>query len=164
MSEAQHLSDALEGLLTRSDNGWFTPLAVATAGLTAEQAATIPAPGFNSIWAIVNHVWFWQRVVALRLAGIQPDRQESAAQRGWPQVREPADEEAWQAARDRVISTNSDLAAAVARLTDEELDRAIEEGRARRYQVMQGIIAHNSYHTCEIISVRHMLGLWLKRT
>jgi hypothetical protein len=27
-----------------------------------------------------------------------------------------------------------------------------------------GLIAHNGYHTCEIISIRHMLGLWLERT
>jgi len=24
--------------------------------------------------------------------------------------------------------------------------------------------AHNSYHACEVISIRHMLGLWLDRT
>ncbi len=164
MSEAQHLSDALEGLLTRSDNGWFTPLTVATEGLTADQAATIPAPGFNSIWAILNHVWFWQRFVALRLAGTQPDRKELGSERGWPSVPEPIDEGAWQRARERVITTNAELATAVARVTNEELNQPIVEGRAKRYQVIQGIIAHNSYHTCEIISVRHMLGLWLART
>lgn len=52
----------------------------------------------------------------------------------------------------------------VAGLTDGDLAAAIEEGRASRYQVVQGPIAHNSYHTYEIISVRHMQGLWLGRT
>jgi hypothetical protein len=56
MSEAQHLAQAIEQLFVSDAPAWFTPFAVATDGLSAEQAATSPAPRFNSIWAVVNHV------------------------------------------------------------------------------------------------------------
>jgi len=164
MSEAQHLSDALEGLFVRPDNGWFTPLTVAIAGLTAEQGATVPAPSFNSVWAVVNHVRFWQEVTLLRLRGLPADRQASGAEDGWPPPVAPADELAWQAACDRAIALNAELAGLIAGTTGEELAQPIAPGRANRYQMIHGVIAHNSYHTCEIILIRHMQGLWLERT
>ena len=40
----------------------------------------------------------------------------------------------------------------------------VSTGRPRRDQIIHGMIAHNSYHACEIITIRHMLGLWLERT
>ena len=83
MPEAQHLADALEGLFSR-DHGWFTPFSVAVDGLDAAQAASVPAPGFHSIWAVVNHVWFWQQVTLLRLQGAPVDRQALGAEDGWP--------------------------------------------------------------------------------
>jgi len=164
MAEAQHLSDALEGLFARPDHGWFTPFAVAIAGLTADQAATVPAERFNSVWAVVNHVRFWHEFVLRRLRGLAVDRRVLEAEKGWPPPDDPADEQAWQAACARVIAVNAELAKLIAGLSDEELAQPIAEGRANRYQVIQGLIAHNSYHTCEIISIRHMQGLWLERT
>ncbi len=52
MSESHYAGEALELLFTRSTPGWFSPFATATAGLTAKQAATVPAPHFNSVWAV----------------------------------------------------------------------------------------------------------------
>jgi len=43
MSEAAHLADALRGLFSNAQNGWFTPLSISTEGLTAAQAASVPA-------------------------------------------------------------------------------------------------------------------------
>ncbi len=164
MTEAQHLADALQGLLTRADSGWFTPVSIAIAGLTAAQAAAIPREGFNSIWSVVNHMCFWHKVLLLRLEGRAVDRQALGAENGWPPAGEPADEQAWQAACRQLTSVNEEVAARIAQLQNDELDQPIAPGRARCYQAIQGLIAHNSYHTCEIISLRHLLGLWLERT
>src|SRR5260370_4130766 len=65
MSEALAIAEALELLFTSATPGWFSPYALATDGLTAEQAATVPAPRFNSVWAVVNHVRYWQEVPLL---------------------------------------------------------------------------------------------------
>lgn len=164
MTEAQHLSDALQGLFAQPDHGWFTSFATATDGLTAEQAAHVPAPRFNSVWGVVNHVRFWQEAMLLRLRGLEVDRSTLGAEDGWPPAGDSADENGWRSARERALEVNELLAKAVSGLSDQELAEPTAPGRALRYQVIQGIITHNSYHTCEIISIRHMQGLWLERT
>ncbi len=62
------------------------------------------------------------------------------------------------------MAVNKELAALVTGFTDEEITQPISTGRPRRDQIIHGMIAHNSYHACEIITIRHMLGLWLERT
>ena len=51
MSESEHLSEALTGLLLEEENGWFLPVFGALEGLSAEQAARSPAEKFNSPWS-----------------------------------------------------------------------------------------------------------------
>lgn len=165
MSEAQHLAEFLTRHFAGFTPGAFLPFEAATEGLTAAQAAAIPAPRFNSVWAIVNHIWFWQEDL-LRLLHNQPTGHEllgAPDESGWPTADEPDDEAAWQAARKRALESNATLAAAVARLSEAELVETLEPLTSPRYRAIQSIIEHNSYHTCEIISVRHMQGLWLEQ-
>jgi hypothetical protein len=163
MSEAQHLAEALVALFTHTDNGWFAPYTEVVAGLSAAQAGTVPAPGFNSVWAVTNHIWYWQEIVYLPLRGLPEDRKAMGDEIGWPPAGSPDDEADWLAAVERVVQQNRDMADLVARLSDEELAQPMFPGRANGYQAIQGVIAHNSYHICEAISIRHMLGLWLER-
>jgi hypothetical protein len=164
MSEAEHLADALRALFVLDDHGLYTPFSTAVAGLTAAQAAASPAPRFNSVWAVVNHVRFWQEVTLLQLRGQPVDRRALGAENGWPPAGDQADESGWQAAVGRCLEVNQELAEMTAALSDEALAMALAPGRAAPWQLIQGMIAHNSYHTCEVISIRHMLGLWLART
>ena len=133
------------------------------AGLSAAQAAAVPAPRSHSIWAVVNHVRFWQEATLLRLRGEPVDRQALGAQDGWPPAGDPADEVGWQAACTRALAVNAALAGAVAELSEDELADPIAPGRASRWQAIHGLIGHNSYHTSEIVRLRHMQGLWLER-
>jgi hypothetical protein len=175
-TEAEHLSDAVRALFVSNDHGLFTSFATAVAGLTAAQAASVPAERFNSVWAVVNHVRFWQEVTLLQLRGQPVDRGALGAQNGWPPVGEQpgslGDPEttagpcgaAWEAAVEHCLEVNRELAEAAAALSDEALAAPLAPGRAAPWQLVQGMIAHNAYHTCEVISIRHMLGLWLDRT
>lgn len=166
MSEAQHLASALTRHFSGPGAGAFMPFEVATEGLTAAQAAAVPMPRFNSVWAIVNHVWYWQEVL-LRLLRNQPATHEALGApdpSGWGLAGDPSDEAAWQADRQRALAGNAALAEAVARLSEADLVETLEAWHSPKYQAIQSIIDHNSYHTCEIISVRHMQGLWLERT
>ena len=88
MSEGQHLAEALEQLFTSSTPGWFTPFVEVYAGLTAEQAASVPAERFNSIWGVVNHVRFWQEVALRELQNLPVDYAElgSSDGSGWPPI------------------------------------------------------------------------------
>jgi hypothetical protein len=47
-------------------------------------------------------------------------------------------------------------------MSETDLDSPISAWNETKAQTIQGIIAHNSYHICEIISIRHMLGLWIE--
>jgi hypothetical protein len=162
MAEVQHLAEAVEGFSLSSDHGWFTPFTVAVAGLAASQAAAVPAERFNSVWALVNHVRFWQEATVVMLHGKPIDWQN--AQNGWPAPGDPNDEQAWQSACTQALVANQSLTSFIKGLKDEELDQPLEPEGVKRYQIIQGLIGHNSYHICEIISVRHMLGLWLEIT
>jgi hypothetical protein len=164
MSEASHLADALLGLYAAADHGWFTPITVSTEGLEPEQAARVPAPRFNSVWGVVNHLRFWQEYGFLRLQGQDVDRATLGADDGWPPAPEGPDASAWEADRRRALESNRTLTDLVASFRDSDLGEPYAPGRPARYQLIHGIIAHNCYHSCEIISIRHMLGLWLERT
>jgi hypothetical protein len=166
MTEAHHLADALEHLFTDPASGAFVPFAIATDGLAAAQAATAPAPGFNSVWAVVNHVRYWEEMVVRHMRGlpVSPDLLGAPDPSGWPPVGEPTDEAAWQAARAQALSVNSELAALVAPLNDQEVGQTFAPWGVPLHRAIQSLIAHNSYHTCEVISIRHMQGLSLERT
>lgn len=164
MSEARHLAQASEDLFVNPAHGIFTPFAVAIQGLTGPQAAQTPAPRFNSMWAVVEHVRFWEEWTLRLLQGNPMSRDEvRAANGGWFPIADPNDEAAWQAAAGRAIAVNKDLAAVTATLNDEQLNREVFPGLPV-HRLIQNIIAHDSYHTCEVITIRHMLGLWLERT
>ena len=49
------------------ETGGFVPFIAATDGLTAQQAATVPAEGINSVWAVVNHINYLQNGVRMAL-------------------------------------------------------------------------------------------------
>jgi len=161
MSEAYYAAEALEQQFTSTAPGWFTPFVLATDGLTAGQAATVPAPHFNSVWAVVNHVRYWQEV-ALRQLQQRPAADDSDDGTGWPAVGDASDDAAWYAARTRAIEANAALAHYISGLMDAELDVPIAERdqwNTRRH-LIYNMIAHNSYHTCEVTTIRHMQGWW----
>lgn len=162
MTEMQHLSEALLSFTSDPKNNWFKPITESIQGLSAEQAAIVPAKGFNSVWAVVNHVWFCQSHVLLRLQG-QPAGQFSFGEgNDWPPVGDPMDESAWQTACERMLAVTRELAQCIGELTEKELETPFDPDRAERWKWIQGVIAHNGYHACEVISIRHMQGQWLK--
>jgi hypothetical protein len=166
MSEAQHLAEALKRLYWGPALGVFASFETATDGLRARQSATVPTARFNSVWAIANHVWYWQEALHCLLLGQTYSHSALGApdDSGWPPVDDPDDEAAWQADRQRALSVNTALANFVEQMPDRELESTLPLWAGAKHRGIQSIIAHNSYHTCEIISVRHMQGLWLERT
>jgi hypothetical protein len=166
MSEAQHLSQALNRYFTNPNVGVFASFASATDRVTAAQAATVPVPRFNSVWGIVNHVWYWEETLLRLLRGQPVTHQMLGApdESGWVPAGDPADDAGWAAARSRALATNAELATEIAGLTPEQLEEELEAWQTKKHRAIQAIIAHDSYHTCEIICVRHMQGLWLERT
>ncbi len=166
MSSATHLADALERHFSKPAHIAFTNFVLVTEGLSAAQAAASPGPQFNSVWAIVNHVWYWQELLLRLLKGETPTHADLGAPdgSGWGMAGSPTDEVTWQADRQRALDCNIALAKFVAGLSDAALDEKLEAWGNLKHQAIQSILAHNSYHTCEIISVRHMQGFWVDKT
>lgn len=164
MSEAAHIAEALDLLFTSATPGWFSPFATVTDGLTAEQATTVPAPHFNSVWAVVNHVRYWQEVALRQLQHLPVDAAALGAAdgSGWPPVGDSTDAAAWQRAREGALAANAALVSYVRTLTDAALEEPIADGETwhTRRHLLYSMMAHNSYHTCEMITIRHLRGWW----
>jgi DinB superfamily len=112
MSEATHFATALTEYFANPDNGAFASFTAATDGLTAAQAAAVPGERMNSVWAVVNHVWFWNEGPRRKLLGqaFEPADLGAPDWSGWPPAGDPSDEAAWQAARARAIDANAAFA------------------------------------------------------
>lgn len=164
MPEAKHLAHALTTLLSDPRGGWFTPAIIAIEDLTSEQAAKVPAYGFNSAWAVVNHMSYWMEYLLLGLRGEKTDKLKQAGKENWHVINPPYLEPRWHADKEQLFAINTELAGVVSNFSDQSLSEPYAPDKAERYLVIQGIIAHNCYHTNEIISIRHMNGFWLKKT
>jgi hypothetical protein len=167
MSEREHLAYVVENHFSNTEGNTgntFAPFVVVTAGLTAAQASQVPGERMNSVWAVVNHIAFWQAVTHLGMLGQQINVSEWGLKEmgsGWPPLGESTDAN-WQAARQRALDGNKAFAQAILSLTDEEFATRIDVSwGGPAYRSVCSIYGHNCHHTSEIISIRHMQGLWV---
>jgi hypothetical protein len=160
MSEAQRLAQQFARYFV-VNSGTFLPFTDATDGLTAAQALHVPREKFNCIWGVVNHVCYWQEAAMLIIQGSEKKPETLGGDKGGWHSPEQADDAGWLALRARTIDMNAQLANAVAALNDEQLHTVLSAWNSSPYEMTQSLLAHNSYHTCEIISLRHLQGLWV---
>jgi hypothetical protein len=164
MSERNRLAHAIEHYFANSPSSSFAHFVVVSDNLTAEQAAHVPGERLNSIWAITNHVAFWMDYT--RAAFLDEDVNLTAwgmdeIGNGWPPLGMITDAN-WQAARQRAIDISRSLAAVTRTLDPAILDQPHERlFGGTLYQAILTIYGHNSYHTAELLTVRHMQGLWV---
>ena len=163
MSEASHLAKVLEGLLVTPDLSWFVSYPAAVEGLTAGQAACVPGPRFNSVWGVTLHLTVCQQFALAVLSGDTIDVNDFFANGVWLAVRDPQDATAWQTAKAGLLAANHALALCVAGLSNEALEKELPYVGMKGYQYIQGHLAHNSNHLCEIVTIRHMQSLWLEK-
>jgi hypothetical protein len=164
VSEASHLAEALEGLLASPDHSWFVTYPAAIDRLTSGQAARAPGPRFNSVWGVTRHLTVCQQFALAVLRGDTLDLDTFFADGVWPPVRDPQVEGSWQKAKADLLAANHALAEFVAGLSAAALELELPYVGMKGYQYVQGHLAHNSNHLCEIVSIRHMQGLWLDKT
>lgn len=164
MTEASHLAEALEGMLATPDLFWFISFPAAVDGLTSEQAARVPGPRFNSVWGVTLHLTICQQFALAVLRGEPVDANTFFSNGVWPSMSAPQDEAAWQKAKADLLVANHALAECVAGLSNQALEQDLPVVGLKGYQYVQGHLAHNSNHLCEIVSIRHMQGLWLEKT
>ena len=164
MSEASHLAEALEGLFATPELFWFVSYPDAVKGLTAEQAAAVPGPRYNSVWGVTLHLTVCQQFALAVLRGDKVEAGTFFTEGVWPPVPTSPDAEAWQKARANLLAANHALAGCVAGLSGEALEQVLPPVGMKGYQYILGHVAHSSNHLNEIVSIRHMQGFWLEKT
>jgi hypothetical protein len=130
-------------------------------GLTAEQAAAVPGPRFNSVWGVTLHLTLCQQFALAVLRGEAVEASTFFLEGAGPPVHDPKDAEAWQKAKADLLAMNHALAECVAGLSAAALEKELPAVKMKGYQYILGHLAHNSNHLNEIVSIRHMQGFWL---
>lgn len=161
MSEAEHLAEALTSILLEEENGWFVTVLPALEGMSAVQASRSPGEKFNSPWSVLRHMTYWMEFILCRLRGDDPKEKLGE---DWLPIADPSDEDALASDKARMATAARELAEIITGWSDALLEESFTKTGHNRRHVIQGVIAHNSYHTNEIISMRHMLGYWLEQT
>ncbi len=155
-SEARHLATELVAFVSSDAQPWFTPLMKALAGVDGRTAERIPAPGLNSVWAVVNHMSFWMDLVLRRLKG-EPVTDAEAIESGWS-LPSAGSEAEWRRTCREIESRAAELARLIGELRPEELAGPWAHGRAPRWQLINGLINHTSHHIADVLTARHLLG------
>jgi uncharacterized damage-inducible protein DinB len=118
-------------------------------GLSAEQAASRPAPQRHNIWEIVLHTAYWKYVVYRRLTG-EPRGSFPLKGSNWFVRPQESTETAWNADIKLLSETHKSLRAAIAKLNVKELYRIPANSKLSNFALISGIAAHDLYHAGQI--------------
>jgi hypothetical protein len=81
--------------------------------------------------------------------------------KGWPPLG-TINDDAWQIARQRAMDICRSFAATIRTLDPATLDQPQERlWGGTPFQAISAMYGHNCYHTAELLTVRHMQGLWV---
>jgi hypothetical protein len=133
----------------RAWHGGVTPVG-ALRGVTAAQAAWVPAPNRMSIWGLTLHVAYWKYAVRRHLEGGDGPRFPRSPA-NFPRVPEPATEAAWREDCRLAAEEHRKFVAAVKRFDFRKLGRRSPTGKRWTYgEMIVGVLAHDAYHTGQI--------------
>jgi uncharacterized damage-inducible protein DinB len=130
------------------------------------EIATRGVDGFpHSIGGLVFHMNYWMDYDLRRIRAERPKYPDHNS-RSFPSQPTPVDEREWNRLREE-FSTLLNAMAALANSSREELDREIEpthpshkERAASLEAMLWQLVAHNSYHIGQIVTMRRILGAW----
>ncbi|MGD1025466.1 MAG: DinB family protein [Candidatus Sulfotelmatobacter sp.] len=135
--------------------------------LSAELASR-QVKGFpHSIAQLVFHMNYWMDYELRRIRGERPAYPEHASESFPPAS--PSDGQEWDRLRKRFADLLADFAV-LANSSPQEMQRPIESAHTGDMQVaatleavLWQMVAHNSYHTGQIATLRQVLGAWPPR-
>lgn len=140
-----------------AEGGWCVNLESALKGTTAAQSVWKPASGGNSIRQLVNHLNFYNEMLAYKLEET-PNPPKANTNLDTFGENPEADEADWQACLKRTEEVAARLRKALGALTDEDLSRPFGEGTLLEYLI--GWLPHDLFHTGQIVQLRRMQEAW----
>jgi uncharacterized damage-inducible protein DinB len=150
--------DLLAGLLAEMTAGepWHGPSFEDTLrDLRPEQALAHPVAGAHSVAELVRHAAAWNRIVAARLAGGEP---EVDARMDWPPV-DAADPGSWTAARAEFDASCLALRENLRQCADARFDPTAPGFELRATRNLHGTLAHLAWHAGQASVLRRAMGL-----
>lgn len=157
--QTEWLLKALELAFQKKKGLWAHSMLDALEGLAAQQAlwkAAGPQPhGVHSIWEIVNHATYWKDFLVQRLDG---STAKFSDEESW--VVQETTEEAWAKAVAHLKRTHNKL---IRRLREKklDLDKPFPGEKMTVGEALYGVLAHDLYHTGQIVLLRQMQGIAL---
>lgn len=122
----------------------------------------------HSIWQQLCHMNYWMDYELRRIQGKKPAYPEHAAG-SWEPDAQPAGESEWRKEVNRFVELIGEYSS-LARSAPEDLHREIElthvsekKNSSTLSAVLWQMVAHNSYHTGQIVMLRRALGVWPPR-
>lgn len=134
---------------------WFTPMNIAVAGLTAEQAKWVPHnsegkvdPNANhSAGMLTHHLVFWNENVLARMRGEKPTDPKTN-----DETFNDFDASHWNDLVQRLDQVMKNI--------ESEVEKMPEEKLLKVASTVSHVSTHNAYHTGQILYVRKLQGSW----
>ncbi|HWB24239.1 MAG TPA: DinB family protein [Chitinophagaceae bacterium] len=143
---AQHVEEVVHG------NWTDIYLDDTIADVTYEEAVMLPPGITNSIAMLVNHLKFYNNVVAGRLAGENPAIDSANGFNVAVQS-----EEEWQKLKQDALDSFKMLAGTVRELPDEKLLTLSPGQHSTFYKTLHGIAEHAHYHLGQIVLLKKIM-------
>ena len=128
-------------------------------GLSAEQAAWRPAPSRHNVWEIAVHAAYWKYSVLRRLVRLRGEEEARFPVKGsnwFARPEGPPDEKAWKADLKLLEEMHRRLRAAVASLSEADLETIPEGSSTTVVDLVLGVAYHDIYHAGQIQLLKRM--------
>ena len=125
-------------------------------GMDAAKASVRPAPARHNAWEIAVHAAYWKYAAWRRLTG---EKRGSFARAGsnWFPSPAPGSEAEWRKDVAMLVGYHRQLREAVARLSDDDLDRRTPGGKETVGRLVRGVAAHDLYHAGQVQLIKRLL-------
>jgi DinB superfamily len=125
-------------------------------GVGAATALWRPGPGRHNIWELTVHAAYWKYVVRRRLTG-EATGSFARGPSNWPKVPEQADAKAWKGDIRLLEAEHVSLLRVVSALGGSDLRRRSPKGTWTLAEEIEGIAAHDLYHTGQIQLLKRLM-------
>lgn len=111
-----------------------------------------------TIWQLLKHIDYWQQKFLQRLRGEQPETLNCTWIEGWEERQNAHSQEELEAVISRIEQS---IQEAITIMHDPGPDRTITDGTYHsKFDVIQCMASHVSYHLGEIVLLRRIFGQW----
>lgn len=131
-----------------NQNTWFVSLNTALEGLSSEQASYKSISSTNSIFEIVNHLYFYNLLELNRFKGISENVSVSDNKTTFSNLQETS----WELLVEQILNTMKDWENVIESCDNEHLEKSSE--------TLTYINLHNAYHIGQILLIRKSRVIW----